>query len=157
VGQLPAGEPGAAADGGPAAAVEAGEIQPESWPAEYTSELINVLNVLGRLVEVEPAQAELLGRICEGPLVTNEEVEAAGALEEPAVVHAARLTELATRVTEDPIEGASIAGVGLPEGEVPAGRRVDAELGARVRCGRRSVLGVLFGDAYDTLRRELWY
>lgn len=61
-----------------------GEIQPESWPAEYTSELINVLNVLGRLVELEPAQAELLGRVCAGPLITNEELKAAGALEKPA-------------------------------------------------------------------------
>ena len=39
-----------------------GEIQPDRWPAEYTSELLNVLNVLGRLIELEPAQAELLER-----------------------------------------------------------------------------------------------
>jgi hypothetical protein len=43
-----------------------GDIQPDTWLAEYTTELLNVLNVLGLLVELEPAQADLLRRICEG-------------------------------------------------------------------------------------------
>lgn len=43
-----------------------GEIQPDTWPAEYTTELLNVLNVLGRLVSLEPAQADLLDRIRAG-------------------------------------------------------------------------------------------
>jgi hypothetical protein len=46
-----------------------GDIQPDHWLAEYTTELLNVLNVLGRLVELEPRQADLLDRIVEGPLV----------------------------------------------------------------------------------------
>ena len=44
-----------------------GEIQPDHWLAEYTSELLNVLNVLALLVEIEPDQAKLLEAICEGP------------------------------------------------------------------------------------------
>jgi hypothetical protein len=48
-----------------------GDIQPEGWPAEYTTELLNVLNVLGRLVGLEPAQADLLERICAGPILTE--------------------------------------------------------------------------------------
>jgi hypothetical protein len=44
-----------------------GEIQPEGWLAEYTTELLNVLHVLTLLVDLEPAQAELLEAICEGP------------------------------------------------------------------------------------------
>jgi hypothetical protein len=32
--------------------------------AEYTTELLNVLNVLGLLVKLEPKQADLLTRIC---------------------------------------------------------------------------------------------
>src|SRR5207302_9929152 len=40
-----------------------GDIQPDYWPAEYTTELINVLNVLGLLVGLEPSQAELLEQI----------------------------------------------------------------------------------------------
>jgi hypothetical protein len=44
-----------------------GEIQPDHWLAEYTTELLDVLNVLAMLVEMEPAQAQLLEAICEGP------------------------------------------------------------------------------------------
>jgi len=44
-----------------------GDIQPEGWPSEYTTELLNVLNVLGRLVRLEPVQADLLACICAGP------------------------------------------------------------------------------------------
>lgn len=46
-----------------------GEIQPDRWLPEYTSELINVLNVLALLVEFEPKQAGLLNRIVDGPLI----------------------------------------------------------------------------------------
>ncbi len=44
-----------------------GEIQPDHWLAEYTTELLNVLNVLALLVAMEPAQAKLMEAICEGP------------------------------------------------------------------------------------------
>jgi hypothetical protein len=40
-----------------------GDIQPDHWLPEYTTELLNVLNVLAMLVELEPHQAELLDRI----------------------------------------------------------------------------------------------
>jgi len=49
-----------------------GDIQPDHWLAEYTAELINVLNVLTLLVELEPAQAKLLEQICEGPTLRFE-------------------------------------------------------------------------------------
>ncbi len=41
-------------------------VQPDHWLAEYTSDLIDLLNVLGRLVALEPRQAELLERILAG-------------------------------------------------------------------------------------------
>jgi hypothetical protein len=44
-----------------------GEIQPDHWLAEYTTELLNVLNVLTLLVEMEPAQSKLMEAICGGP------------------------------------------------------------------------------------------
>lgn len=44
-----------------------GDIQPDHWLAEYTTELLNVVNVLALLVEMEPDQARLLEEICEGP------------------------------------------------------------------------------------------
>lgn len=46
-----------------------GDIQPDHWLAEYTTELLNVLHVLALLVEIEPDQAKLLEAICEGPTV----------------------------------------------------------------------------------------
>jgi Type ISP C-terminal specificity domain len=58
-----------------------GDIQPDHWLAEYTTELINVLNVLGWLVELEPRQAALLERICAGPTISAEEMRAGGTLE----------------------------------------------------------------------------
>jgi hypothetical protein len=44
-----------------------GEIQPDHWLAEHTTELLNVLHVLALLVEMEPAEAKLLEAICAGP------------------------------------------------------------------------------------------
>jgi hypothetical protein len=43
-------------------------IQPDHWPDEYTVDLMNLLHVLGRLVALEPSQADLLERVCAGPL-----------------------------------------------------------------------------------------
>jgi len=60
-----------------------GNIQPDHWLAEYTTELINVLNVLGWLVDLEPTQAKLLENICSGPTISAEELRAGGAFELP--------------------------------------------------------------------------
>jgi len=60
-----------------------GDIQPNHWLPEYTSELLNLLNVLGLLVELEPAQADLLEKVCSGPLISHEDLSAAGAIELP--------------------------------------------------------------------------
>jgi type ISP restriction-modification system protein/N-6 DNA methylase len=61
-----------------------GDIQPDHWLAEYTTELINVLNVLGRLVGLESLQADLLEKVCSGQTISAEELLAAGALGAPA-------------------------------------------------------------------------
>ncbi len=58
-------------------------IQPEGWLPEYTTDLLDLLHVLGRLIALEPAQADLLNRICAGPLRSTEELSAAGALAIP--------------------------------------------------------------------------
>jgi hypothetical protein len=58
-----------------------GDIQPDHWLPEYTTELLNVLNVLAMLVELEPQQSELLDRICAGPLITEDQLKASGAFE----------------------------------------------------------------------------
>lgn len=58
-----------------------GDVQPDHWLPEYTTELINLLNVLGRLVELEAAQADLLEQICSSPTISTDELRAAGALD----------------------------------------------------------------------------
>ena len=50
-------------------------IQPDGWLPEYTSDLLDLLNVLGRLIALEPAQADLLDRICASALLTAEMLE----------------------------------------------------------------------------------
>lgn len=64
-----------------------GNIQPDHWLAEYTTDLMDLLNVLGLVVAIEPKQQDLLERICAGPLLTFEALEKAGAF---AVVEASK-------------------------------------------------------------------
>ena len=57
------------------------KIQPDGWLAEYTTELMNVLHVLGRLVALEARQADLLNRICDGPLTSADDLRVNGAFD----------------------------------------------------------------------------
>ena len=57
------------------------KIQSDGWIAEYTTELLNVLHVLGRLVALESRQADLLTRICNGPLISADTLRTAGAFD----------------------------------------------------------------------------
>lgn len=45
-------------------------IRPHRWLPEYTTELLDLLHVLGLLVDLEPEQAEVLTAICYAPLMT---------------------------------------------------------------------------------------
>jgi Type ISP C-terminal specificity domain len=56
------------------------EIQPDHWLAEYTSDLLDLLHVLGRLVALEPAQAQVLEDILGATLLEHEQLVAVGAL-----------------------------------------------------------------------------
>jgi hypothetical protein len=55
-------------------------IQPDHWLPEYTSDLLDLLHVLGRLIALEPKQADLLTRICDNLLLSVDELRDAGAL-----------------------------------------------------------------------------
>ena len=68
-------------------------IQPDRWLAEYTTELMNVLHVLGRLVALEPRQAELLSRICDGALLGADDLRANGAFDGSVSVRRRRSDE----------------------------------------------------------------
>jgi hypothetical protein len=56
-------------------------VKPEHWLAEYTTDLIDLLNVLGRLVALEPAQEGLLEKILKVEMINAANVEKALALE----------------------------------------------------------------------------
>jgi hypothetical protein len=53
---------------------------PTAWSPEFTTDLLNLLNVLGRLVELEPAQADLLARVLAATQVTVADLSQAGVL-----------------------------------------------------------------------------
>jgi hypothetical protein len=49
-------------------------VQPDHWLPDYTTDLLDLLHVLGRLVALEPRQADLLDRLCAGPLLAAEDL-----------------------------------------------------------------------------------
>lgn len=58
------------------------KVQPESWPAIYTEDLINLLHVLTLLTQLEPEQAALLDKVCAGPLIDAEILRAEGVFDD---------------------------------------------------------------------------
>ncbi len=62
-------------------------IQPDGWLAEYTSDLIDLLHVIGRLVALEPRQAKLLDSILYTDLIDLDLINEA--LAEPSASTAA--------------------------------------------------------------------
>jgi hypothetical protein len=62
---------------------ELSSIHPGAWTVHLIDELRDLLAVLGRCVELEPAQAGLLERICAGRLVTLETLELRGVMPPP--------------------------------------------------------------------------
>jgi Type ISP C-terminal specificity domain/N-6 DNA Methylase len=60
-----------------------GLIQPDGWLAEYTTDLLDLLNVLGRVIALHDRQADLLTRICDGPLIALEDLQEAGIVAKP--------------------------------------------------------------------------
>lgn len=48
-----------------------------------TTELLDLLNVLGRCIEIEPQQVTLLGEILTAPQITVDMLEGAGVLPAP--------------------------------------------------------------------------
>lgn len=69
------------------------DIHTEEWPAEFTTELLQLLHVLTLCVDLEPDQADLLERICSGPLITVSDLEESNVLPVPATAHKAPSAE----------------------------------------------------------------
>jgi hypothetical protein len=51
-----------------------------TWTSDMTTELLELINVLGRCIALEPAQEDLLDIITDGPLITTAELANAGIL-----------------------------------------------------------------------------
>jgi hypothetical protein len=58
-------------------------INASSWTQTFNDELLNLLNTLGRVVRLEPAQETLLGELCAAPLITVTELHDVGLLPPP--------------------------------------------------------------------------
>ena len=59
------------------------KIVPETWHPEFTTELLELLNVVGLLVELEPCQEALLDEIVAGPLIGIDDLQSDGVLPAP--------------------------------------------------------------------------
>lgn len=51
----------------------------DAWPAEWSVEFTDLLTLLTRLIDAEPAQQELLDRVLAGPLLTMPTLQEHGA------------------------------------------------------------------------------
>ncbi|WP_322768936.1 type ISP restriction/modification enzyme [Frankia sp. Cr1] len=56
------------------------DIHVDTWPREWTNELIELLSVLRRLVDLVPVQRDLLAEVLAGPMVTQIDLAGAGIL-----------------------------------------------------------------------------
>ncbi len=61
-------------------------VVPTYWRPDFTTELLNLLQVLERLVDLQPDQADLLDRICAGTQITGADLGAAAIFPPPARV-----------------------------------------------------------------------
>jgi len=57
------------------------KIRPTAWPDEWNDELLDLLRILTRTVELQPQQADLLDRICAGALIPASELPKPTALQ----------------------------------------------------------------------------
>ncbi len=64
---------------------------------------MHVLHVLGRLVALEPRQADLLRRICDGPLLSADDLRANGAFDGSVTVRPRRSNEGQGSFLDNPV------------------------------------------------------
>jgi hypothetical protein len=61
-------------------------INAANWTRSFNDDLLGLLNVLGELIRLEPAQAALLNDVCSGPMIDTLKLQGAGILPVPASV-----------------------------------------------------------------------
>ncbi len=57
---------------------ELDEENPKTWPSEFTTDLLDLLNVLTLAIDLEPIQQVLLDNVLAGPLITSDDLLKAG-------------------------------------------------------------------------------
>ena len=55
-------------------------VGPNCWPSKFTTELLDLLNVLGQCAKLEPVQENILDRICQRPVIAIEDLTQAKVL-----------------------------------------------------------------------------
>ena len=118
---------------------------PHSRVRTRQSDLLDLLNVLGRLVKLEPAQADLLERICAGPLLSVETLRTAGAI----VPGPGR-----GRLIAVDNAGAPLAGASAPR---HAARRKDRDIAAMSRRDQPDLFGAVQPDMFGAEAAPISY
>ena len=77
-------------------------IQPDTWLVEYTTELMDLLHVLSRLVDLESRQRDLLDRICGDELIDPDLLRARGGFEAGEVAKGRQTDERQGDLLEKP-------------------------------------------------------
>jgi hypothetical protein len=63
-------------------------INTPSWTRYFNDDLLNLLHVLGQIVQLEPAQDVLLKDVCSNPVIDTLQLREAGVLPVPAPARA---------------------------------------------------------------------
>lgn len=73
------------------------KITQQTWTADFTTELLQLINVLTLLADLEPKQADILDRVLAGPLISATELEDSGVI--PVIGAAAKKPTVPKSVT----------------------------------------------------------
>lgn len=77
-------------------------IQPDHWLPEYTADLIDLLHVLTLLTDLHSGQEDLLAKLVDGPVVTVNDLTAAGVLPVPDQVRKNAGKPATNEIPDDP-------------------------------------------------------
>ncbi len=79
---------------------ELDDVVGQRWTPYYTTELLNLLQVLSLLVDLQPDQAALLESICAGPQITATELQTAAIIPPPPSARRPLIVEGSTLLDE---------------------------------------------------------
>ncbi|MEV8021374.1 type ISP restriction/modification enzyme [Streptomyces sp. NPDC086554] len=81
------------------------DVLPPTWPARWTVDLLDLINILGLLVALEPEQARLLDAVSAGSLITTDDLREHGVLPVPPYAAKEPKTPKAPRPTPGSVQG----------------------------------------------------